>query len=576
MSWELASFALLAAVLAVGLGWYERSRPPAKVVAMVAAMAALAALGRVAFAPLPNVKPTTDVVLLSGFALGGAPGFAVGALAAAASNLFFGPGPWTPWQMLGWGCVGAGGAALARLTRGRLGRAPMALCCAAAGLAFGGVMNFATWVQFSGDHAFAKWVAISGSALPFDLAHAIGNALFALAFGPALLRMLTRFRRRFEVSWEPVRPRPLPTGAVPAAVAALVLGAAVALAPAEPARAASSTSYMLRVQNGDGGFGATPGQRSSPLYTGWAGLGLAAAGYNPLDVRRGRRSVVDSLRGDLPRLLDDTAEMERTIMVLGAAGLSARSFGGVNLLGRLLARQRRSGSWSGLVNHTTFGILALRSAGYGSGSTPVRKAAAWLAAQQNRDGGFNFAGRGGFSGVDDTSGPVQALAAAGARGSAAVRRAASFLARSQNRDGGFPLAPGGGSNAQSTAWAVQGLVAAGRNPEALRRSRTPLGYLRSLTAPDGSVRYSRVSGQTPVWVTAQALAALARRPFPIGRVRRRAGARGADAAAGAAGKGGAAEARSAAAGGPVDPRLVPWIRAAEAAGVGAGLLFVPL
>jgi energy-coupling factor transport system substrate-specific component len=46
-------------------------------------------------------------------------------------------------------------------------------------------------------------------------------------------------------------------------------------------------------------------------------------------------------------------------------------------------------------------------------------------------------------------------------------------------------------------------------------SRTPLGYLRTLVGSDGAVRYSRTSRQTPVWVTAQALTALARRPFPI-------------------------------------------------------------
>jgi hypothetical protein len=33
--------------------------------------------------------------------------------------------------------------------------------------------------------------------------------------------------------------------------------------------------------------------------------------------------------------------------------------------------------------------------------------------------------------------------------------------------------------------------------------------------PDGSVRYARTSRRTPVWVTAQALAALARRPLPV-------------------------------------------------------------
>src|SRR3712207_8926366 len=43
---------------------------------------------RIAFAPLPSVKPTTDIVFIAGYVLGGAPGFAVGAVAALASNLF--------------------------------------------------------------------------------------------------------------------------------------------------------------------------------------------------------------------------------------------------------------------------------------------------------------------------------------------------------------------------------------------------------------------------------------------------------------------------------------------------------
>jgi len=46
-------------------------------------------------------------------------------------------------------------------------------------------------------------------------------------------------------------------------------------------------------------------------------------------------------------------------------------------------------------------------------------------------------------------------------------------------------------------------------------SRSAPAYLRSLTAGDGSVRYSRTSRQTPVWVTAQALTAIHRRAFPI-------------------------------------------------------------
>ena len=120
MTWQLTTFALLAIVLALGFAWYERRHPSSKVLALVATLAALAALGRAAFAPLPNVKPTTDIVLLSGHVLGGAPGFAVGAVGGLTSNLIFGQGPWTPWQMAAWGLIGVIGAGYARLTRGRL------------------------------------------------------------------------------------------------------------------------------------------------------------------------------------------------------------------------------------------------------------------------------------------------------------------------------------------------------------------------------------------------------------------------------------------------------------------------
>src|SRR3954452_20958116 len=102
-SWQIATFAVLGAALLGGFAWYERTHPSSRVLALVATLAALAALGRVAFAPIPSVKPPLDIVFLGGFVLGAAPGFAVGAIGALSSNLFFGQGPWTPWQMSIWG-----------------------------------------------------------------------------------------------------------------------------------------------------------------------------------------------------------------------------------------------------------------------------------------------------------------------------------------------------------------------------------------------------------------------------------------------------------------------------------------
>jgi len=543
MSWPLASFGVLAVGLALGFAWYERSRPPARVLALVSALAALAVVGRIAFAPLPNVKPTTDIVLFAGLSLGGAPGFMVGAVAALVSNLFFGQGPWTPWQMAAWGGVGLAGAGLGAVTRGReLGRLPLAAACGVAGLGFGMVMDLHLWTLLA-EPNLAGYLAVSAGSLAYNVAHVLGNIAFCLLIGPPFVRALRRYRRRFEVRWavpgpegagSPARPS---AGAVAAgALAILALGAgALATPPAAEAASAGDRAarFVASAQNADGGFGGARRQSSTQLFTGWAALGLAAANRNPRDVARGRRSVIDAVKARSGEL-GDTGELERTILVLRASGLTARRFAGRDLRAELLRRRRADGSFDGLVNLTAFGALALRASGDRPGSGPVRAAARFLTAQQNPDGGFGFS-TSAPSDVDVTGAALQGLAAAGSTRSTAVRRGVAFLHGAQQPDGGFGATTSAGSNAQSTAFAVQGLVAARRNPDSFRRGRGPLGYLRSLQAADGSVRYSRTSTQTPVWVTSQALLALEREAFPIAPAPRRRTGRAAAAAAGGPG-----------------------------------------
>jgi energy-coupling factor transport system substrate-specific component len=497
MSWPLASFAILALALAGGFAWYERSKPSSRTVAAVASLAALATLGRIAFAPLPNVKPTTDIVLIAGYTLGGPPGFAVGAVAALASNIVFGQGPWTPWQMLAWGMVGLLGAALGRRGR-RLPRPAMALICAAAGFGYGLILNFSTWVTFTGQHTLAQFLVIEGAAFPFDLAHAIGNFVFFLAFGPVLIRVLSRFRARMDVRWQFA-------GSLPAVLLAGLIIASAA-AHTTPARANGGTvleapvNYLAGAQNADGGFGLGPGQPSSQLASAWVVIGLAAAGREPASVTRDGHSAVFWIRSHLGQI-QDAGDTERTILALAAAraplgGLSAR----------LDSDQRDDGSVSDQVNLTSFAILAWRAAGERHG---VAAAAGWLTRQQNHDGGFSFATRGDPSDIDDTAAAVEALVAAGMRGPP-LHLARAYIEGQQQRGGGFPLEPGGASNSQSTAWGAQALLAVGAP---VRRA---LAYLRARTAPSGAVDYSSGVVQTPVWVTAEALAALARRPLPIG------------------------------------------------------------
>jgi hypothetical protein len=108
------------------------------------------------------------------------------------------------------------------------------------------------------------------------------------------------------------------------------------------------------------------------------------------------------------------------------------------------------------------------------------------------------------------------LVAAGRRTTPTVRRAVRFLRHAQHADGGYSLSSGAPTNAQSTAFAALGLTAAHVDPASVRRhGHSPLDYLRALQTNDGSVRYSRTSHQTPVWVTAQALLAFDKKPLPV-------------------------------------------------------------
>jgi energy-coupling factor transport system substrate-specific component len=510
VTWQAAAFTILAVGLAAGFAWYERTKPDARLVALVGTLAAFAALGRIAFAAIPNVKPTTDIVLIAGFALGGAPGFVVGAVAGLTSNFFFGQGPWTPWQMAAWGMTGVIGAGVAVLTGRRIGRWPLALLCGVAGFAFTAVQDLGDWVTYS-DHSRAQLGVYVAKGIGFDAVHALGCVAFALAFGPALIRSIQRFARRLQVTWLPAG------GGTLSVVAALVCAGLMAagLAAAPPARAATPESYLAAAQNSDGGLGAAQGASSSELFSGWAALAFAAEGHNPQVVRNGGQSLTGYIASQLSTA-SDVGSVERTILAVRAAGLSATAFGGRDLVATLLAHVRRNGSVGGLVNLTSFAILALRAARH-----PVAPATrSWLLRQQDSDGGFNFASAGSTSDVDDTGAAVEALGAAGAVPARTLHRAVAFIRSQQNRDGGFPSQPGDDSNAQSTAWAVQGLIAAGVSPGTLHRrgAPSPLAYLQSLIAPDGHVRYSRGSDQTPVWVTAQAVMALAGKALPLAPV----------------------------------------------------------
>ena len=108
----------LTSLLLVGLMFvpfvlrFEGRRPQARELVLLSTMTALAVAGRAAFYWLPQCKPVCAIVILTAVAFTPEAGFVTGAAAGLISNFFFGQGPWTPWQMLGFGLVGFLGGVL--------------------------------------------------------------------------------------------------------------------------------------------------------------------------------------------------------------------------------------------------------------------------------------------------------------------------------------------------------------------------------------------------------------------------------------------------------------------------------
>ena len=93
---------------------FERSRPSAGELVVVAQLCALCICVRAVFSFVPYFNPVMALIMLSGLAFGVRKGFLIGSLAAFGSNFIFGQGPWTLYQMVSWGMAGVIFALLAK------------------------------------------------------------------------------------------------------------------------------------------------------------------------------------------------------------------------------------------------------------------------------------------------------------------------------------------------------------------------------------------------------------------------------------------------------------------------------
>jgi len=177
---------------------FEGRKPQARELVLLAALCALGVAGRAAFFMLPEFTPVVALVILSGVAFGGETGFLVGAMTMLLSNVFFGQGMWTPWQMFAMGLVGFLAGVLFR--RGLLRRTRLSLCAYgvfASVVLYGGIMNPAAALMWLRTLSWKILLAYYVTGFPWDLVRAAGTSFFLWFLAEPMLEKLDRVKQKY-------------------------------------------------------------------------------------------------------------------------------------------------------------------------------------------------------------------------------------------------------------------------------------------------------------------------------------------------------------------------------------------
>ena len=161
----------------------------------IAVLCAIGIAGRGLFFMLPQFKPVLALTIIAGVAFGGEVGFLVGAMTMLTSNMIFGQGPWTPWQMFAMGIIGFLAGVLFKKGWLRRTRASLAMFGVfTAVIIFGGIMNPAAVMASSESLKWETLIACYITGLPMDLVHGFGTVIFLMIAAEPMLEKMARIK----------------------------------------------------------------------------------------------------------------------------------------------------------------------------------------------------------------------------------------------------------------------------------------------------------------------------------------------------------------------------------------------
>ena len=173
------------------LSGFDKRRIGSRRLVLGAVFITLAVAGRF----IPQLKPLTAVVIISGMFTGAETGFLVGAVSVLISNIFFGNGPWTPLQMTAMGLIGFfGGVFSGGLKKSKI---LLSLYGVACGIFYSMFMDIWTTCSATGSLRFSAYLESVAAAVPFTVIYAVSNVVYLLLLTPPFSRKLERIAEKY-------------------------------------------------------------------------------------------------------------------------------------------------------------------------------------------------------------------------------------------------------------------------------------------------------------------------------------------------------------------------------------------
>ncbi len=179
---------------------FERGKSKTREIVTIASMTAIAVVSRAAFYMLPQIKPIGAVVIIAAVSFGYEAGFMIGAMSMFLSNIIFGQGAWTPFQMLGMGLVGVLGNLILSHKKIKSNRWLIGII---GGLliftVYGIIVDTSSVLMMSSDFSVGSVLAFYASGVPFNAIFGITTAVILILFGKPLTEKLERVKIKYGV-----------------------------------------------------------------------------------------------------------------------------------------------------------------------------------------------------------------------------------------------------------------------------------------------------------------------------------------------------------------------------------------